>query len=140
MTTLSIQTIEAGDSLPTRDLVCDTVQLFFYNAALWNAHRIHFDAPYASDVEGYPGLVVAGPLIGDWLVPCALEWIGEAGELVSFEFSNRLAAFADDPLFSGGTVAAVDGESGLVTLDLHVLNADGQVIAPGRAVVRLPVD
>ena len=48
----SIATVQAGDSLPTRELVCDTVQLFLYNAVLWNAHRIHFDAPYATEVEG----------------------------------------------------------------------------------------
>jgi 3-methylfumaryl-CoA hydratase len=140
MTTPSIHSVKVGDALPTRDLACDTVQLFFYNAALWNAHRIHFDAPYATEVEGYPGLVVAGPLIGDWLVQCALEWIAEAGELVSFEFSNRRAAYVDDPLVSGGKVVAVDAGSGLVTVDLHVLNAEGEVIAPGQAVVRFPVD
>lgn len=134
-----IESVEVGDRLPERRLSCDTVQLFLYNAALWNAHRIHFDAPYAEAVEGYPGLVVAGPLIGDWLVQCAVEWMGEAAELVSFEFSNRWAAYAGDPLVSGGTVASVDRGSGLVTLELQVLNEEGRVIAPGRAVIRLPL-
>ena len=50
MDRLSAQSISPGDALPERQLVCNTVQLFFYNAALWNAHRIHFDAPYAADV------------------------------------------------------------------------------------------
>jgi len=140
MDRLSVRSISPGDALPERQLVCDTVQLFFYNAALWNAHRIHFDAPYATDGEGYPGLVVAGPLMGDWLTQCVLEWMGEAGELVSFEFSNRRAAFVDDPLVSGGTVRSVDAATGLVSLDLHISNADGQVLTPGQAVVRLPVD
>jgi hydroxyacyl-ACP dehydratase HTD2-like protein with hotdog domain len=139
MATPDIESVQAGDALPDRQLNCDTVQLFLYNAALWNAHRIHFDAPYAEQVEGYPGLVVAGPLIGDWLVQCAVEWMGEDGELVSFEFSNRWAAYAGDPLVSRGTVVSADQDSGLVTLDLQVLNAEGRVIAPGRAVVRLPV-
>jgi 3-methylfumaryl-CoA hydratase len=138
MATLSIHSIEPGDALPTRELACDTVQLFLYNAALWNAHRIHFDAPYATAAEGYPGLVVAGPLIGDWMTQCVLEWIGEDAELVSFEFSNRRAAYVDDPLVSGGKVLSVDPDAGLVTLDLHVLNAEQEVIAPGRAVVRFP--
>jgi len=139
MATPDIESVKAGDVLPERQLTCDTVQLFLYNAALWNAHRIHFDAPYAEQVEGYPGLVVAGPLIGDWLVQCAVEWMGEEGELVSFEFSNRWAAYAGDPLVSGGSVVSTDRDSGLVTLDLQVLNSEGRVIAPGRAVVRLPV-
>jgi 3-methylfumaryl-CoA hydratase len=135
----SIATVQAGDSLPTRELVCDTVQLFLYNAVLWNAHRIHFDAPYATEVEGYPGLVVAGPLIGDWLTQCVLEWMGDDAELLSFEFSNRWAVYVDEPLVSGGKVLSVDMENGLVTLDLHVVNAEDRVVAPGRAVVRLPV-
>lgn len=139
MAGLSIGSLNPGDPLPSRELVCDSVQLFLYNAALWNAHRIHFDAPYATDVEGYPGLVVAGPLIGDWMTQCVLEWIGEDAELVSFEFSNRRAAYVGDPLTSGGKVLSVDPEAGLVTLDLHVLNAAREVIAPGQAVVRFPV-
>lgn len=134
----SIANVKVGDALPTRELACDTVQLFLYNAALWNAHRIHFDAPYATEVEGYPGLVVAGPLIGDWLTQCVLEWMGDDAELLSFEYSNRWAAYTDEPLVSGGRVLSVERENGLVTLDLYVLNAAEQVIAPGRAVVRLP--
>lgn len=39
------------------------VMLFRYSAVTFNGHRIHYDAPYARDVEGYPGLVVHGPLI-----------------------------------------------------------------------------
>ncbi|MFI6358405.1 hypothetical protein ACIBJF_38655 [Streptomyces sp. NPDC050743] len=36
--------------------------LFRFSALTANAHRIHYDAPYCGDVEGYPGLVVHGPL------------------------------------------------------------------------------
>ena len=50
-----------GVALPERQHTPDNVQLMLYNAALWNGHRIHFDLPYARDVEGYPGLVLAGP-------------------------------------------------------------------------------
>jgi len=139
MSALSIKTTQAGDALPERQLLCTTVQLFLYNAALWNAHRIHFDAPYATDVEGYPGLVVAGPLLGDWMSQCVLEWMGEAGQLVSFEFSIRRAVYVGAPLVSGGNVLSVDPDAGLITLDLHIQNADREIIAPGRAVIRLPV-
>jgi 3-methylfumaryl-CoA hydratase len=40
----------------------DSVRLFRFSAATFNAHRIHFDLPYATEVEKYPGLVVHGPL------------------------------------------------------------------------------
>ena len=41
----------------------DPVLLFRYSAVTFNGHRIHYDWPYVTDAEGYPGLVVHGPLI-----------------------------------------------------------------------------
>lgn len=38
-------------------------KLFRFSALTYNAHRIHYDADYARDVEGFPGLVVHGPLL-----------------------------------------------------------------------------
>ena len=112
--------LTAGTALPGRSYKPDNVQLFLYNAALWNAHRIHFDQPYATQVEGYPGLVIAGPLIGEWLAQCVVEWLGDAGQLVAFEYSNRKAAIIGETLRSGGTVSAVDAQRREVTIDLHV--------------------
>jgi 3-methylfumaryl-CoA hydratase len=125
-----------GQTLSEHAHTPDNVQLFFYNAVLWNAHRIHYDLPYATDVEGYPGLVIAGPLLGDWLTQCVLEWLGDEGDLVSFEYSNRLASYIGETLRVGGEVAAVDQASGEVELSLHVKNEADQVITPGIAVVR----
>ena len=62
--TVRLNSIKLGDALPAREFTCTNVQQFLYNAALWNAHRIHFDHLYATGEEGYPGLVVAGPLMG----------------------------------------------------------------------------
>jgi hydroxyacyl-ACP dehydratase HTD2-like protein with hotdog domain len=124
-----------GDALPPREHRPDNVQLFLYNAVLWNAHRIHFDAPYTTGVEGYPGLVVAGPLIGDWLNQCVEEWLGDDGRLTAIEYSNRVAAYVGDTLTSGGTVTAVDSATGAVEVEVFVRNAAGEVIAPGRASV-----
>ena len=47
--------IKPGDALPERRYVPTNVSLFLYNAAIWNAHRIHYDRPYAA-ARGYPGL------------------------------------------------------------------------------------
>jgi hydroxyacyl-ACP dehydratase HTD2-like protein with hotdog domain len=134
---MNINTIQVGDQLPVRELECDTVQLFQYNAALWNAHRIHFDFPYATEEEGYPGLVVAGPLLGDWLSQCVIEWLGDSGRLASIEYSNRRAAYVGDLLRVGGCVTSVDRESGTVDLALFVRNEAGDNITPGNAVVEL---
>ena len=62
--------VQLGEKLPQREFKPDNVQLFLYNAILWNAHRIHFDEPYSTKVEAYTRLVIAGPRIGDWLHQC----------------------------------------------------------------------
>jgi hydroxyacyl-ACP dehydratase HTD2-like protein with hotdog domain len=128
--------VEVGAQLPQRQHTPDNVQLFMYNAALWNAHRIHFDLPYATEVEGYPGLVIAGPMMGDWLGQCVDEWITGRGSLVMLEYSNRQAAYIGEILTAGGVVEAIDAESGEVTVDLFITNEAGDVITPGKATVR----
>lgn len=47
----------------TRSLAVDPLLFFRFSALTANAHRIHYDLPYATHVEGYPGLVVHGPLL-----------------------------------------------------------------------------
>jgi len=132
-------TIKAGDPLPEREFEPDNVQLFLYDAALWNAHRIHFDHLYTTEVEGYPGLVVPGPLMGDWLTQCVIEWLGADGKLVSIEYSNRKAAYIGEVLRTGGGVLATEpGQrtgTGTARLELFIKNAADEVIVPGIAVV-----
>lgn len=56
----------------------DTVRLFRFSALTFNAHRIHFDLPYAVDVEKYPGLIVHGPLQAMLLMEAARRHNGAA--------------------------------------------------------------
>ncbi len=51
-----------------RTIVADDVLLFRYSALTFNGHRIHYDRRYVTEVEGYPGLIVHGPLIATLLV------------------------------------------------------------------------
>jgi 3-methylfumaryl-CoA hydratase len=53
---------EAGPATWRRELVPDEVLLFCFSAVTYNPHRIHYDFLYATQVEGYPGLLVHGPL------------------------------------------------------------------------------
>lgn len=128
--------LQVGDALPEREFVCGNVQLMLYNAALWNGHRIHYDEPYTREVEGYPGLVVAGPLLGDWLHQCLEEWLGDDGRIVSIDYSNRVATYVGETLTSGGTVSALRPETAEAEIEVFVKNAEGAVAAPGVAVVR----
>jgi len=128
--------LRPGDVLPGRQYHPDNVQLFLYNAALWNAHRIHFDHPYATGVEGYAGLVIAGPLLGEWLAQCVVEWLGPDGRLASIDYSNRKASIIGETLRSGGTVTAVDPARREATIEVFIRNEADEVITPGIATVR----
>ena len=133
---LDFATIKVGQALPERSYTPTNVSLFLYNAAIWNAHRIHYDESYTTEVEKHPGVVVDGPLQGDWLTQTVLEWVGEEAEMIEFNYSNRKASYLGDTLVSGGSVSAVDGESREVTLELFVKDQQGDVTTPGSAIVR----
>ena len=126
-----------GMTIPERQHDCDEVQQMLYNASLWNGHRIHFDMPYATEVEGYPGLVVAGPLMGDWLHQVVDEWLGDAGMITGIEYSNRIAAYVGETVTAGGTVTAYDEATGEMTLEVFVKNASDEVLTPGVITARL---
>ncbi|MFK7977835.1 MAG: hypothetical protein AB8C02_17015 [Halioglobus sp.] len=128
--------LKVGDALPQRAFECGNVQQMLYNAALWNGHRIHFDEPYAKEVEGYPGLVVAGPLLGDWLHQCVEEWLGDDGRIFSIEYSNRIASYVGDTVFSGGVITQCDADTAEVEIDVFIKNAKDEVITPGKVVAR----
>ncbi len=128
--------INIGDELPERNFECSNVQLMLYNAALWNGHRIHFDQSYVRDVEGYPGLVIAGPLLGDWLHQCVEEWLGDDGRIVAIEYSNRIATYVGETLVSSGVVSERRPELNELAIDVFIKNEAGEVVVPGKIVAR----
>lgn len=80
-----------------RTLVPDERLLFRYSALTFNTHRIHYDLPYARDVERYRGLVVHGPLIASLLLRLASAQFGD-NRLASFAFRGLSPAIAGEPL------------------------------------------
>jgi 3-methylfumaryl-CoA hydratase len=68
-----------------RRIVPDPILLFRYSALTFNSHRIHYDRRYVTEVEGYPGLVVHGPLLATLLIDLLRRERPEA-VLRSFEF------------------------------------------------------
>lgn len=71
--------------------------LFRFSALTFNTHRIHYDAPYARDVERYRGLVVHGPLMASMLLQMAAKQLG-GNALKSFAFRAVSPAIADEVL------------------------------------------
>jgi len=75
----------------------DPTLLFRYSAVTFNGHRIHYDRPYATQVEGYPGLVVHGPLQAAFLLGYATDLRGMP--------PSRLKFRGLSPLFDGDDFA-----------------------------------
>lgn len=103
------------------------VMLFRYSALTFNGHRIHYDRDYARDVEGYPGLVVHGPLIAQLLLGLAEEGHGPAA---SFEFRARSPAFDFEEI----TICAADSEQGgsATGATLCAKGPDGRLLMTGE--------
>lgn len=97
------------EQAPVGDVVemveASSTLLFRYSALTFNAHRIHYDMTYATSAEGYPGLVVHGPLQASLLIQVAARSRG--GRIpASFKFRGASPAFEGQPLFlHAGSVA-----------------------------------
>lgn len=81
----------------------DSPLLFRYSAVTFNGHRIHYDAPYATGVEGYPGLIVHGPLLATFLIR-AWRARHPHARLRAFRFRAVSPVFCDRPLCIEGRV------------------------------------
>jgi len=99
-----------ADAAWQREVLPDDVLLFRYSALTFNGHRIHYDRRYVTQVEGYPGLIVHGPLIATLLMDL-LRRQAPGAEVASFRFK------AVRPTF-----------------DLHPFRVNGQPQADGKQV------
>ena len=135
-TQLHLSDLTPGQELPPMVKNASRSQLFWYSAATWNPHRIHYDRDYAA-VEGHPDVLVHGPLQGAWLSQYVTDWMGPCGRLLSLNWQNRARAFPEVDLTFRGRVTAIEGD--VVVLEVWEENAEGQVLMPGTARVRLPV-
>lgn len=123
-----------GRSAPTDaawriDVVPDPVLLFRYSALTFNGHRIHYDWRYVTEVEGYPGLIVHGPLIATMLVDLARDRVAPR-ELASFSFR------AVSPLFDTEAFAVCGRRGDDGTLSLWAQDARGRLAMEATAQLR----
>jgi 3-methylfumaryl-CoA hydratase len=75
--------------------------LFRFSALTYNTHRIHYDHPYVTGVEGYPGLVVHGPLLALLLLELPRRFAPER-RVAGFAYRLRRPAFAGAPVVADG--------------------------------------
>ena len=78
-----------------REVKADPVLLFRFSALSFNSHRIHYDADYAKNEEGYPGLVVHGPLTA--LLLAELARLNMDVPMTRFSFRGRAPIFEPWP-------------------------------------------
>jgi len=107
----------------SRTLQPDSRLLFRFSALTFNAHRIHYDRAYAVDIEGYPGLVVHGPLTAVLL----LQLVRQSTPRPVVAFSFRGVA----PLFDLGPVRLL-GRLADDAVELEAQGPDGAVALSAR--------
>ena len=112
-----------------REVVPSDVLLFRYSALTFNGHRIHYDRRYVTTEEGYPGLVVHGPLIATLLADLARDHVAPA-ELATFSFR------AISPLFDTAPFAVCGKREPGGTVRLWAQDADGHLAMEASATVR----
>ncbi len=88
----------------SESFVADAVTLFRFSALTFNSHRIHYDYRYVTEVEGYPDLLVHGPLTALLLLDAGSRWLG--GPPHSFSYR------AVSPLFCGEEFTIAGGAAG----------------------------
>jgi len=93
----------------SRDVVADDVLLFRYSALTFNGHRIHYDRQYVTQTEGYPGLIVHGPLIATLLLDLLRRQMPTA-TVTRFEFKAVRPTFDIHPFSIHGQPSS-DGKS-----------------------------
>ncbi len=101
------------------DLPTDPALLFRFSALTYNTHRIHYDQPYVTGVEGYPGLVVHGPLLALLLLEIPRRELPDRA-VVAFDFRLVRPVFAGDVVRawgdldpSGDVITLIAGPAGL---------------------------
>lgn len=110
--------------------VPDDVLLFRYSALTFNGHRIHYDRKYVTEVEGYPGLIVHGPMIATLLLDLLRHQMPDA-EVAKFEFRAVRPTFDINHFFVNGTPSA-DGK----TIHLWAEDHEGWLTMDATAVLK----
>jgi 3-methylfumaryl-CoA hydratase len=100
----------------TAEVAVDPTLLFRFSALTYNAHRIHYDHEYATGIEGYPGLVVHGPLQAMAMVDLARRH-EPARTITDLTFRTLRPAFDGGPLLVRGRPDGATAELATFTHD-----------------------
>lgn len=125
--------LAAGTRLPEHAVVYDSLDCFFFSAAVWLGHRIHFDKRFATEEEGHRDVVVQGPLQGIDLVAYVEGMTG--GRVEEISYTHRAAVYVGDTLTFAGTVESIEDATAVVSVVASLL--DGSAATEAELRVRL---
>jgi hydroxyacyl-ACP dehydratase HTD2-like protein with hotdog domain len=127
-----------GQVIMERQVQPREVDLFMFSAVSWLTARIHFDRAYALS-EGYPDVVVHGPLQGAHLSQVLSDTASSLGaELVSLDYRHHQPAYCGDALTISGQYVRLAEADGSTTLELEVrvTNSADVVVTSGTAALK----
>ncbi len=112
----------------SRTVTTDSTMLFRFSALTFNPHRIHYDHPYATAAEGYPGILVHGTLTAALLLDVCASHVGTAA-IAGFRVKAERPAFCGIRLTLSGRVR----DAGI---ELVAIGNGGEVVMRGSATLR----
>ena len=113
-----------------RKWIPDDVLLFRYSALTFNGHRIHYDRRYVTEVEGYPGLIVHGPMVATLLLDLLRHQLPDA-QVARYEFRAVRPVFDINPFYVCGEPQP-DGK----TIKLWAKDHEGWLTMDATAVIK----
>lgn len=132
--------IGVGDQVPPLERTIALTDMVAYAGATWDWHKLHYDSDYVAEKK-LPGAIVDGQVYGALLVEMLQDWLGPQSFVSKLDFSFRNLVFAGETLRCTGEVSEVADGSVHVTMQVVVVDADGNdgraAAAPCSAVVLL---
>ncbi len=118
-----------------------TLHIMRWSAAMENWHRIHYDAPFAKDVDGLPDVLVNGSWKQQVLCQFIKDWVGREGWLWKIKFQFRGMDPAGNTIIAGGKVSELAEHEGLgyALIDIYLTNQVDEITTNGAAVAVLPL-
>jgi acyl dehydratase len=137
---LYFEEVNIGDEIPALVKEELTTKTFVkWAAAVRDFYPVHYDTDFAKNL-GLRGVIAHGPYKLALLARLMREWMGEQGELLKLDCQHRGSNYAGETLICRGRVTNkyVQEPQNLVECEVWVENQEGDVSAPGSAVVALP--
>ncbi len=124
-----MKNVKVGDQVPALTKHCTLTSMIAYAGATWDWHRLHYDHDYLKS-KGLSAPVVDGQVFGAYVVQAIQDWLGESAFISELDFRYAGLVFAEEHVQVSGEITAVDGSEVSLSLNIHVIGANGAVLRP----------